>query len=107
MQKKNINYNDFGSLVFLTRIIMSIVYIGIYTLFLVGVWGFFILARLHSHQFKEFSKNIVPITQLLFFTLLTLSILGYMLLIFGWNDGGNLDIRIPSSDQNSSNNIIY
>lgn len=53
---------------------MLFVYLGIYTFFLVFVWGLFFISRLHSYKFKNFSNHIVKVTNTLFVFLLILSI---------------------------------
>ena len=61
---------------------MFFVYFGIYTFVLAILWGFFMLARLHSYKFKSFSKNIEKVTTVLLIFLISLSILGYILIFF-------------------------
>ncbi|NUJ97554.1 hypothetical protein HGA92_02065 [Candidatus Gracilibacteria bacterium] len=55
---------------------MFLLYIGAYSLILLVIWGFFIVARLHSYKFKNFSTHIPKATNALFFILLFLSLLG-------------------------------
>ena len=61
---------------------MFLVYFGIYTFILAILWGFFMIAKLHSYKFKTFSKNIEKVTMVLAIFLISLSILGYVLLFF-------------------------
>lgn len=61
---------------------MFFVYFGIYTFVLAILWGFFMLAKLHSYKFKSFSKNIENVTTVLLIFLISLSILGYILIFF-------------------------
>ncbi len=59
---------------------MKFLVLGLYTLFLIFVWGFFIVAKLHAYKFKNFSTLIKPITTILFVFLVFLSIVGYIVL---------------------------
>ena len=61
---------------------MLLVYIWLYILILAIVWGFFILARIHSYKFKNFSNNIEKCTWILLIFLTIMSILGFVLLFF-------------------------
>ena len=53
---------------------------GVYTLVMVIVWGFFLIAKLHVYKFKEYSHLIVPMTKLLAASLIVLTVLGYYFL---------------------------
>jgi len=46
------------------------------------VWWFFIVAKIHSYKFKNFSNYIEKVTQILLFTLIILSLLWYIIIIF-------------------------
>jgi len=59
---------------------MLIVYLGLYTFFLALIWGLFIVAKIHAFKFKNFSSNIIKVTNFLLFFLITLSILGYVII---------------------------
>jgi len=59
---------------------MTLLLFSLYTFFLVIIWGFFIVSKIHAYKFKNFSTNIEKITNLLFTTLLLLSILGYIII---------------------------
>lgn len=61
---------------------MLFLYIGLYLFILALLWGFFIVAKLHSYKFKNFSSNIEKVTVVLFVFLLFLSISGFVLLFF-------------------------
>lgn len=63
---------------------MKVLLLGLFTLILVCVWIFFVIANIHAKKFKNFSSNLNKVTNFLFFFLLTLSILWYVLIIF-WN----------------------
>jgi len=47
---------------------------------LVAMWGLFIVARLHTYKFKNFSSNIVKVTNILLVILIVLSLLGYVVI---------------------------
>jgi antibiotic biosynthesis monooxygenase (ABM) superfamily enzyme len=59
---------------------MLLIYIGIYTLFLVAIWSLFILARIHALKFQKFSTAIPKVTNLLLIALVVLSLLGYIMI---------------------------
>jgi len=62
------------------------------------LWGFFMLAKLHSYKFKSFSKNIEKVTMVLVIFLISLSILGYILIFFLDTPDTSFEIT-PSSSQ--------
>lgn len=64
---------------------MFYLYLGLYTLFIIVIWGFFAVARIHSYKFKSFSHHIAIVTRFLFFTLLTLTIIWYIIIFSVWN----------------------
>nr|MDD3720306.1 hypothetical protein [Candidatus Gracilibacteria bacterium] len=80
---------------------MFYLYLGIYTLFIIIIWGFFAVARIHSYKFKSFSHHITIVTRFLFFTLLALTIIGYIV-IFSVGDIVSKKIEINVG----TNNII-
>ncbi len=57
------------------------VYIGAYIFILAVLWWFFLIARHHSYKFKNFSQNVVPVTNILFVFLIVLSVLGFILIL--------------------------
>ncbi len=57
-------------------------YYFIYTLFLVFIWWFFVILRIHALKFKNFQTKIVTFTKALCISLIILSILGYILLYY-------------------------
>jgi len=54
---------------------MMLMYLGIYTLFLVVIWAFFVVAKIHAYKFKNFSNHIENVTQTLLIFLLFLSVI--------------------------------
>jgi hypothetical protein len=50
---------------------------GIYTAFAATLWVMFLVARMHSYKFRNYSFHIVPVTKLLAAVLLVLTALGY------------------------------
>ncbi|EKD29670.1 MAG: hypothetical protein ACD_78C00320G0009 [uncultured bacterium (gcode 4)] len=56
---------------------------GIYTIFMVLIFGFFIVAKIHIYKFRHYSVRIEPITKTLAITLLILALVGYYLLFSG------------------------
>ncbi|MDD2907496.1 MAG: hypothetical protein PHH98_02540 [Candidatus Gracilibacteria bacterium] len=75
---------------------MTLIYLGIYTLLLVLIWGFFIVAKIHSYKFKNFSNYIVKVTNFLLIFLIVLSVLGYVIIIF--MDNKSTDIKFLEKD---------
>ena len=59
---------------------------GIYTLFTVLVFGFFIVAKTHFFQFREYNTHIEPVTKILATILVFLALIGYYFL-FSWDAG--------------------
>ncbi len=53
---------------------------GIYTIFIILIFGFFIIAKIHIYKFRHYNTNIEPITKILAITLLILTLIGYYLL---------------------------
>jgi|ASRM01.1.fsa_nt_gi hypothetical protein len=86
---------------------MLFVYLGLYTLILVIVWGFFLVTRIHSYKFKNFSNNIEKITNLLFFFLLTLSIIGYIMVFYVSNGTSGAKINNYSDAPYNFSEIDY
>ncbi len=75
---------------------MLLIYLWIYSLFLLALWIFFIIAKIHLYKFKKFSNNIKKVTIVLAITLMFLSILWYILIFSMW---------IPSSQTKINNTI--
>lgn len=53
---------------------------GIYTFVIVLIFAFFIVAKIHTHKFRHYSKYIEPVTKLLAVVLVFLALLGYYIL---------------------------
>jgi len=75
---------------------MFLLSIGVYSLILLVVWGFFIVARLHAYKFRNFSTHIPRATNALFFILLFLSLLGLFFIFV-------LDGRVGTASISTSN----
>ena len=75
---------------------MLLVYIWLYTLFLIIIWWFFIVARIHAYKFKNFSNNIVKVTNILFIILVILSLLWYWVIWFSSDLDNSVQIKNPS-----------
>lgn len=56
---------------------------GIYTMFLVLIFAFFIIAKIHTYKFRHYSTNIEPVTKALAAILCVLALVGYYLLFSG------------------------
>ncbi|MDD5197578.1 MAG: hypothetical protein PHN60_01820 [Candidatus Gracilibacteria bacterium] len=64
---------------------------GIYTIFMVLIFGFFIVAKIHTYKFRHYSVHIEPVTKALAIVLLILALVGYYLIFSG--DTGNAPIQ--------------
>lgn len=53
---------------------------GIYTIVLVLIFGFFIVAKIHAYKFRDYSIHIEPVTKILAFLLVALALYGYYLI---------------------------
>jgi len=86
---------------------MLIAYIWLYTLFLVIIWWFCIVAKIHAYKFKNFSNHIEGVTFLLIMILLILSISGYVALfsLGATNSTFTVDKSVENFD--SFDNIEY
>lgn len=83
---------------------MLLVYLGSYTLFLAAMWWLFIVARMHTYKFKNFSSNIQTVTNILFVIFILLSILGYII-IFVHSSGSNNSLQGVYSEKNQEINL--
>ena len=74
---------------------MFLVYIWLYTLFLVVIWWFFIVIKIHAYKFKNFSNYITKIVSTLFIVLIILSILGYLIIFIynPWSTAYKVDLN--------------
>lgn len=75
---------------------MTLIYLWLYTLLLVLIWGFFIVAKIHSYKFKNFSNYIEKVTKLLLIFLIVLSVLWYIIIIF--MDTSSIDVNFTEND---------
>ncbi|MDD5213335.1 MAG: hypothetical protein PHG82_02835 [Candidatus Gracilibacteria bacterium] len=84
---------------------MIIVFIGIYLIFLALIWGFFIVAKIHSYKFKDFSPNIEKVTKALAIALFVLTLVGFILL---FNYRGSLyTVKINNINADNLNQQNY
>lgn len=79
---------------------MFLVYIWLYTLFLVIVWGFFIVTKIHAYKFKNFSNYMTKVFPLIFIVMLSLSIIWYIIIFISntWNSTYKIDTKANSFD---------
>lgn len=56
---------------------MFLILAWIFTFFMVLIWWFFIVAKIHFYKFKDYSDYIVPSTKILTVILLILTIIWY------------------------------
>lgn len=59
---------------------MLAVSLWIYTIVMVALWGFFLIAKIHFFKFKEYSSYVFPITKTVMILLLFLTLLWYYLI---------------------------
>ena len=52
---------------------------GIHTLAMLFVWGFFMIAKLHVHKFRNYSVHLAGVLRFMTAFLLIVTILGYVL----------------------------
>ncbi len=84
---------------------MLLVYLGIYTFSLVVVWALFIISKLHSYKFKNFSHNIVKVTNILFVFLLILSVFGYIFIFMNYDSAQT--VQLDFSEEKTFKEIDY
>ncbi len=54
--------------------------LALYIFWLVCVWWFFIIARVHVYKFKQYSTHIVSATKLVFVILLVLTVIWFAII---------------------------
>jgi len=61
------------------------IYFWIYTFSMVVIWGFFIIAKIHSLKFKNYQSKIVDLTRIVNIIMIILTILWYIFIfIYSW-----------------------
>ena len=72
---------------------LSFLYFWLYSLFLVILWWFFIIIRIHAIKFKNFQTSIVTSLKALCFFLIFLSISWYIALymIINWANSSSIE----------------
>jgi len=56
------------------------IYFGLYTFLIVIIWGFFIIAKIHSLKFKNYQPKIIWITRMVNIFLILFTVLWYILI---------------------------
>jgi hypothetical protein len=51
-------------------------YFASFLTILLFVWGFFLVAKIHTYKFKEYSPHIQPVTRVVGIALLILTLIG-------------------------------
>ena len=69
------------------------IYFWVYTLIMLFIWWFFIIARIHSLKFKNYQPKIVHITKIITIVLWIFTILGYILIFSLWTSPTTYDIK--------------
>jgi|GEM_PF-6694049 len=75
---------------------------GIYTIVLVLIFGFFIVAKIHAYKFRDYSVHIEPITKILAFVLVVLALYGYYLI---WTESAPSSGGTQTVEQSSGTEI--
>ena len=75
---------------------------GLYTLGMVGIWGFVAVARIHTFKFKHYSSHIVPVTHVLVLVLATLTLMGYYFIFTA-----DLNAQPQTTVQSATSNGVY
>lgn len=60
-------------------------FFSIYTIFMVLIFGFFIVAKIHVYKFRDYSLYIEPVTRVLAVILVVLALVGYYFIYSGSN----------------------
>jgi phosphatidylserine synthase len=53
------------------------IYLTLLLLLLIFVWGFYLVAKIHTYKFKEYSTHIQPVTRFVGAFLLILTVIGF------------------------------
>lgn len=61
---------------------MFYIYLGIYTFFLMIIWGVLGIITIHSFKFKNFNPRITLFIKLLFWIFFILTIIGYVIIFY-------------------------
>ncbi len=81
---------------------MFTISLWIYTAFMVFIWGFFLVAKVHFFKYREYSRYVVPATRLMMLVLSVLTILGlYFIYKYTWT---NVEVQ---SVQEQATNEVY
>lgn len=63
---------------------MFYLYLWVYTIFVIVIWGFYAVARIHAYKFKSFSSHITFVIRTLFVILTILTVLWYIVVFSTW-----------------------
>jgi hypothetical protein len=84
------------------------IYFWIYTLALVLIWWFFIIAKIHSFKFKNYQPKIVKATNIITIILIILSILWYIFIVYDTFFKTNKNnIRYQTSEETQINTDTF
>lgn len=69
------------------------IYFWIYTFSMIIIWGFFIIAKIHSLKFKSYQPKIVKITNLINIAMIILTTLWYVFIFmnYSWSNTYTLE----------------
>ncbi len=74
---------------------MFYLYFWLYTLFVLIIWGFFVVLKIHSFKFKNFNTNIVLVIKLIMVFFIILTITWYILIfVNSWSLDKKVEINL-------------
>jgi hypothetical protein len=73
------------------------IYFWIYTFSMVVIWGFFVIAKIHSLKFKNYQPKIVKLTWIINIVMITLTILWYLFIFILTNNSNTYTLENTSS----------
>lgn len=69
------------------------IYFWIYTLSIIIIWWFFIVAKIHSLKFKSYQPKIIWLTNILTIVLSIMSIIWYVLIFIFTGEANTYDLK--------------
>jgi drug/metabolite transporter (DMT)-like permease len=61
---------------------MFYIYLGVFTFFIMIIWGILAIITIHSYKFKNFNPKITLFIKMLFWIFFILTIIGYILIFY-------------------------
>ena len=76
--------------------------LALYIIVLLIIWGFFIVSRMHTLKFKNFSTHIAPVTNFIMFLLIILSLAWFIFILY--LNLGNSNYELSTKDNTKFSN---